>query len=203
VNPLADRFDVCCLTARRSSRKPQLAVSHDTLTPAHLSREAMPQDVSIVLGSKPSRKQPIQYAQLEALAARRPDVGLRVADTGTRARRDTVLVDPTGRIPGELLFIDGRLQIRDPGHDTLQWMIDLADELGGRVRDHTLKTYRTASDTYLHPDDEGARVQLANAIRQARRIDKSPARARVYSSIWWAAIAFALAVALFQFLSRG
>lgn len=163
----------------------------------------MSRDVSIVLGPGPSRLQPIAYAQLQDLAARRTDVELRVAETGTKAKRDTVLVDPTGRIPGELLFIDGRLQIRDPERVTLLWMLELAAELGGRVRDNTLKTYRTASDTYRHPDDDSARLQLAGAIRKARKVDRSPPRSKLYSSLWWVAVAAALTVALVRLLSRG
>jgi hypothetical protein len=159
--------------------------------------------VSIVLGHKPSRLHPILYSQLENLAARRSDVELRLADTGTKAKRDTVLVDPTGRIPGELLFIDGRLQIPDPGHSTLEWMIELAHELGGRVKDNSLKTYRTALDTYRHPDDEDARLQLATAIRHARKIDKAPPRTKALSLIWWAVIATACTAALVRLLGSG
>ena len=163
----------------------------------------MPRDVSIVLGPGPSRLRPIAYSQLQALAARRPDVELRQAETGTTAKRDTVLIDPTGQIPGELLFVDGRLQIRDPEHVTLDWMIELATELGGRVRDNTLKTYRTAVDTYRHPDDDASRLQLADAIRKARKIDRSPPRSTLHAFIWWAAIAAVLAVALVRLLNRG
>lgn len=163
----------------------------------------MPKDVSIVPGAVPSRRQPLQRAALEALAARRADVALREADIGTKAGRDLVIVDPTGRIPGELLFIDGRLQIRDPAPETLQWMIELAEVLGGRVVDNTLMTYRTATDTYRHPDDADARKHLAGAIREARRLDQSPARARVYSSIWWGVMALVLVVVLLRLVHRG
>jgi len=163
----------------------------------------MPRLVSIILGPELRRLHPILSSQLEALAARRSDVELRLADTGTRAKRDTVLVDPTGRIPGELLFIDGRLQTRDPGHDTLGWMIDLARELDGRVQDNSLKSLRTARDTYRHPDDEAARLQLATAIRKARKIDKAPPRTKTFSVIWWAVIATLRTAALVRLLGRG
>jgi hypothetical protein len=170
-------------------------------TQSAIASNSMPRDVSIVLGPPPSRLKPILRAQLEALAARRSDVSLRFAETGAKAKRDTVLVDPTGRIPGELLFIDGRLQIRDPAHDTLEWMIELAHELGGRVLDNSLRTYRTARDTYRHPDDHDARSQLASAIYTARKIDRSPKRAKLYPFIWWVTIAAAFTVALVRLLS--
>lgn len=133
-------------------------------------------DVSIVLGPPPSRKLPIKLEQLTALVARRADVEIRTAETGTKAKKDLVLVDPTGAAPGELLFIDGRLQVRDPGDATLRWMIALAQELGGRVVDNTLKTYRSPDEKYVHPDDEEARKRLGAAIREARKIDQAPSK---------------------------
>lgn len=133
-------------------------------------------DVSIVLGPPPSRKLPITIEQLTNLAARRMDVEIRTADTGTKAKRDLVLVDPTGAAPGELLFIDGRLQIRDPVDATLRWMLALAEELGGRVVDNTLMTYRSPEEKYVHPDDKDARNRLAAAIREARKIDQAPSK---------------------------
>lgn len=138
-------------------------------------------DVSIVLGPPPSRKLPITLEQLTALAARRADVEIRTADMGTQpegAEKFLMLVDPTGTAPGELLFVDGRLQIRDPTDATLRWMLALAQELGGRVRDNELKTYRSPEEKYVHPDDEEARKRLAAAIRKARKIDQAPSKPR-------------------------
>lgn len=133
-------------------------------------------DVSVVLGPPPSRKHPIRLEQLTALAAQRPDVEVRAAETGTKAKKDLVVVDPTGAAPGELLFLDGRLQIRDPTEVTLQWMLDLAQDLGGRVIDNTAQTYRSPTEKYVHPDDEDARKQLAAAVRKARKIDQTTSK---------------------------
>lgn len=133
-------------------------------------------NVSIVLGPPPSWKLPIKLEQLAALAARRADVEIRTAETGTKAKRDVVLVDPTGAAPGELLFYDGRLQTRNPEDATLRWMLDLAQELGGRVSDNTGKTYRSPIEKYVHPDDQEARKRLAAAIREARKIDQAPSK---------------------------
>ncbi|WP_347887819.1 hypothetical protein ABHF54_07945 [Nitrosomonas europaea] len=142
-------------------------------------------DVSIVLGPPPSRKQPITLEQLTALAARRADVEVRTAETGTKVKKDLVVVDPTGTAPGELLFFDGRLQIRDPADATLRWMLVLAQELGGRVRDNTGKTYRSPDEKYVHPDDEEARKRLAVSIREARKIDQAPSKPkRRWFSLW-------------------
>lgn len=142
-------------------------------------------DVSIVLGPPPSRKSPIKLEQLNELAKSRSDVSIREIDTGTRAKRDIVIVDPSGSVPGELLFIDGRLQIRDPSEATLKWMLSLAKDLNGRVIDNTLKTYRSFDETYVHPDDEDGRRRLAAAIRDARKIDQArPMRKRRWFGLW-------------------
>lgn len=137
-----------------------------------------PRDISIVLGPSPTRLNPIQPDQLEALAARRKDVALRTADSGARGKRYFVVFDPTGRVPGELLFIDGRLQIREPAKATLEWMLELADELGARLRDNALRTDKTADETYRHPDDQAAVIRLRAAIRKSRKLDRTLQRPR-------------------------
>lgn len=142
-------------------------------------------DVSIVLGPPPSRKLPIKLEQLTALAARRSDVELRTAETGTKTKKDLILVDPTCAEHGGLLFIDGRLQIRNPSEATLRWMLDLAQELGGRVIDNTCKTYRSPNETYIHPDDQEARNRLASSIREARKIDQAPSRPKRRWFLFW------------------
>lgn len=144
--------------------------------------------VSIVLGPPPSRKHPITLDQLTVIAARRADVEILTADMGTQpvgAKKYLMLVDPTGTASGELLFVDGRLQTPDPTDATLRWMLDLAQELGGRVTDNTLKTYRSPDEKYVHPDDEEARKRLAVSIREARKIDQAPSKPkRRWFSLW-------------------
>lgn len=134
-------------------------------------------DVSIVLGPPPSRKCPITLEQLKSLAAKRADVAIR-AEMGLnpKAEKEILLFDPTGAASGELLFIDGRLQIRDPTEATIRWMLLLAEELDGRVSDNTGKTYRSPTEKYIHPDDKDARKRLAAAIREARKIDQAPSK---------------------------
>lgn len=142
-------------------------------------------DVSIVLGPPPSRKLPIKLEQLTALAARRKDVEIRTEVTGTKVKKDLVVVDPTGEALGELFFFDGRLQTRNPTDATLRWMLLLAEELGGRVMDNTGQTYRSPTEKYVHPDDKDARKHLAASIREAREIDQEPSKLqRWWFSLW-------------------
>jgi hypothetical protein len=97
----------------------------------------------------------------------RDDVEIRVGDTGTRATRDMILVNPTGTATGVLTLIDGRLEIRNPDDKTIEWMLSLATSLGARVVDNTRRTYRTPHERYIHPDDIAARRRLARKLRIA------------------------------------
>ena len=124
--------------------------------------------VSIVLGTPPTHRNPITIQQLEALRATRDNVQLGIGDTGTRASRDVIVVDPTGNASGVLTLVDGRLQIKNPDEKTLEWMLKLSRALNGRVVDSTLRTYGSPRETYVHPDDVGARQSLARNVRLAR-----------------------------------
>lgn len=63
-----------------------------------------------------------------------------------------VSVDESDEAPA-LWFSDGELWTKNPSNDTVTSMLALAKHLGARVRGDELETYRTANDTYLHPDD--------------------------------------------------
>lgn len=39
---------------------------------------------------------------------------------------------------------------------TLKWMIEIATQLGGRVKDNRNRTYRSCDDYYVDPADEEA-----------------------------------------------
>ena len=136
--------------------------------------------VYIVLGPPPSRKTPLQLASIEDLARSRSDVEVRVGETGTVSTRDFIVVNPQDESTGVLTFIDGRLEIRNPDKKTIQWMLDLAEALDARVVDHSLKTYRSPEEKYIHPDDEDARKIHSRRVRMARSkyVPKSPTVAK-------------------------
>jgi hypothetical protein len=66
----------------------------------------------------------------------------------------------------------GVLWTKDPEGDALEVMLNVAAALGGRVRGDGNETYRTASDTYFHPDDqadrEAAKAEDARSLRTWR-----------------------------------
>lgn len=133
-------------------------------------------DASIILGPLPSWKRPIALELLNALADRRADVSIRVVVEEGGTRKTTLVADPTGQAPGELFLVDGRLQTRNPTDSTLCWMLSIAEDLGGRVIDNTLSTYRSPTERYLHPDDVGERRRLDEAIREAGKISRAFAK---------------------------
>lgn len=124
--------------------------------------------VSIVLASESGRANPLRLDLLEDLARRRADVEVRVGKTGSRAVRDKIVVDPTGKAKGVLTLINGRLLTPNPDLRTLEWMLDLAQTLNGRVVDSGRRTYRTPNETYIHPEDSAERHRLAKEVRRAR-----------------------------------
>lgn len=110
---------------------------------------------------------PIRPEELRALA--RSHEGLRLdEDPGGAVRLG--LADG-GEAGPELVLQGGELWTKTPDRPTLAWMIELATELGARVRGDELETYRSPDETYLHPDDrrerEGAQLE---GLRLARRV---------------------------------
>ena len=71
-----------------------------------------------------------------------------------------------------LWFSDGELWTKNPSNDTVTSMLALARHLGARVRGDELETYRTANDTYLHPDDAEAKQETEAEFETWRRRER-------------------------------
>lgn len=123
--------------------------------------------VSVVLGL-PSRVHPIRLERLMALEKTRIDVKLAEGETGTAIKRHTIVFDPSRPERSKLTLIDGRLETRNPDHVTVQWMLELAEALEGRVINQSLRTYRTPTETYIHSDDLEARRRHLRRVKAAR-----------------------------------
>jgi hypothetical protein len=67
----------------------------------------------------------------------------------------------------------GQLWTKNPEDDEIQVMIDIAAQLGARVRGDEFETFRTPTETYSHPDD---RSDLQQADESARQIKKTARR---------------------------
>lgn len=113
--------------------------------------------VSIVLGPPPTFKRPITRQLLEGSGECGRLFALREGAGGTREVRDLEVVDPSNGTDAVLVLVDGRLQAKNPDQPAVAWMIRVADSIEGRVRDYKLLTYRSPTETYVHPEDIDAR----------------------------------------------
>ena len=52
-----------------------------------------------------------------------------------------------------LWFSDGEIWTKNPSEETITKMISIADKLKARVRGDEMETYRSATETYIHPED--------------------------------------------------
>jgi hypothetical protein len=92
-----------------------------------------------------------------------------------------------------LWLSNSELWTKNPSEATLGVMLQFATRLGARVRGDELETYRTATETYLHPDDAAAKAKANTDTRALIR------RTRLKSLALHAAIfgSFALLILLF------
>lgn len=67
----------------------------------------------------------------------------------------------------------GELWTKNPEDDGIQVMIDIAAQLGARVRGDEFETFRTPTETYFHPDDKFA---LERAEESGKQIKKTARR---------------------------
>ena len=76
------------------------------------------------------------------------------------------LVSLEGAEAPALWFSDGELWTKNPSRETLEAMLQFAKYIRGRVRGDELETYRTPTESYLHPDDATAKAE-SDAYGQA------------------------------------
>lgn len=117
---------------------------------------------------------PITEQEVIDFASKSP--GFRIEHPSTPKGPCTVLVYSRdgGDIRGlQLDEQDGVLWTKNPEDDELEIMLSIATTLGGRVRGDDNETYRTVSDTYIHPDDladrEVAKAEDARSRRAWQR----------------------------------
>jgi predicted nucleic acid-binding Zn ribbon protein len=69
-----------------------------------------------------------------------------------------------------LIWQDGYIWTKNPDRDVVYQMVEMAEALNARVRGDSLETYKTAEESYIHPDDEHL-LQKSKAIpsRNTRR----------------------------------
>lgn len=85
---------------------------------------------------------------------------------------DKALVPKDGEDIGALWFSEGVIWTKNPSEETIKQMLLIAEHLHARVRGDELETYRTPTETYLHPDDaeehKSSREEVDRIIRRTR-----------------------------------
>lgn len=127
-----------------------------------------------ILRSRDRRQVPIPRADVEAALASRPDLAAAPGDGGALE----ITVPALGDASPLLVFEDGELWTKNPDDATLALMLELATALDARVRGDELETYRSADETYVHPDDAAvlaaSKVDVTKMRRRARLLTFAP-----------------------------
>lgn len=112
---------------------------------------------------------PITREEVRKISSTRPELTIdeshpeRLILTRTVPNREDVLV-----------WQDGNIWAVNPDKDLLQFMIDLAADLGARVRGDEFETYSSPERSYRHPDDRGEEKEADRLTQQLiRRRTKS------------------------------
>lgn len=99
-----------------------------------------------ILRTKDKQSIPIDQKEIESLPSSFPEWQYDAKQIAL------VSVDERDDAPA-LWFTDGQLWTTNPSNETITSMIALANKLKARVRGDELETYRSANETYIHPDD--------------------------------------------------
>jgi hypothetical protein len=84
--------------------------------------------------------------------------------------------------PVALWFSGGEIWTKNPTEATIEQMLLIAEHLKARVRGDEFETYRTPTDTYLHPDDA---EKYAKSRKEVERIIRST---RIKSFVFHSAV---------------
>lgn len=126
-----------------------------------------------IIRTKSGRVIPIQWHEINDAAV--DVIGLAVSVDESNTLRVTTS-DSGMRGDCLLYFEDGEIWTKTPTEEVLAVMIALAGKLNARVRGEEFESYRTPSDTYVHPDDS-----LASKARleESRKIIKNTRKRQI------------------------
>jgi hypothetical protein len=120
--------------------------------------------VTILRTSSATTPVPISREEVMTLLASRPDL------THSEGSAGSIEFGPGGAPDAPLLvWQDGEIWTDGPDEPTLELMLELAEIWGARVRGDERETYRTASETYLHPDDRTQHQSDAELVQELLR----------------------------------
>lgn len=149
-----------------------------------------------ILRTRHGKADPITRSEIETLVSSAS--GLRVEASSLSAADLDLVVSKGSKDVSRLTLQHGQLWTKNPEDDEIQVMIDVAAQLGARVRSDEFETFRSVTDTYAHPDD---REEFDRSEAESKR---ATGRIRRNRSISWFIRITALAVLVIGYwVSRG
>ncbi|MBY6243950.1 hypothetical protein [Methylosinus sp. Sm6] len=123
-----------------------------------------------ILRTRQGKADPIDSEELRKLTERLH--GVRIEPSSLKGGELDLVVSRDEGPPYRFVLQHGELWIRDPEDNEIQMMIEIAAELNARVRGDEFETFRTPTETYLHPDDKSDKEKadvLAIKLKKAMR----------------------------------
>lgn len=112
-----------------------------------------------ILRTDGSKRVPIQKEEFLTAVRKYPEIRVNAA-------AGTAQLYAGADLRATLTWNDGEIVTKVPEADVIDMMLRIATDLNARVRGDSFETYRSATDTYIHPDDS-SNVQTAEAARTA------------------------------------
>lgn len=123
-----------------------------------------------ILRSQNGKRVPITRSDVDSLMTLVP--GTRVTQSNLKDAEVELVVPTNDNESFRLTLQHGTLWAKNPVDSEIQAMIDIGNRLGARVRGDEFETFRTANETFVHPDDR-EELELARSsgadIRQSVR----------------------------------
>jgi hypothetical protein len=110
---------------------------------------------------------PISSEEVRGLADRLD--GAQIEPCSLKDGELNLVILRNGRLAYRFVLQSGKLWAKNPEDDEIQVLIDIASQLGARVRGDEFETFRTPTDTYVHPDDKPLIQKAEEAATQIKK----------------------------------
>lgn len=110
---------------------------------------------------------PLEFENVRAIAANYNELEFSQID-----QVSCLVMKRIGGLEATLFWDDqnGELYTTHPETDIVAGMIDLADQIGGRVRGQNFESYKTPFETFEHPDDQLLIERAREEFKRSRKI---------------------------------
>lgn len=147
-----------------------------------------------ILRSQNGQISPISKSEIESLIGSFP--GSNIAPDKRNKDILNIVISKGGKEVSWLTFDDGELWTKNPEGEEIQVMIDIASQLGARVRGDEFETYISPSETYFDQYDliekQKAEAEQADFFRSEAHTNLNIKRAIILIFMVVAGIAFVI-----------